>query len=108
MPKATTILTQFHNIPAGDIADQFGALKAEIADLEAREKLLRDELVRRGAPEIDGALFRVTVSESVRWTLNTAAVKAEMGAAWYDAHCRQSMVTTVAVKARGSASKLAA
>ena len=108
MPKATAIVSQFHNIPAGDLADQLVALKALIADLEAREKALRDELVRRGESAIEGALFRATVAEAVRWTLDTKAVKAQMGAAWYDAHCRQAMVTTVAVKARTGSLPLAA
>ena len=98
----------FHNLPAGDLADRLGALKAEIADLEGREKALRDELIRRGVPEVEGALFRVTVAEAVRWTLDSKAVKAEMGAAWYDARCKQSLVTTVAVKARTGAVRLAA
>jgi hypothetical protein len=31
-----------------------------------------------------------------------------MGAAWYDAHCRQSVVTTVAVKPAAVVAKLAA
>ena len=30
--------------------------------------------------------------------LDTKALKAKLGLAWYDARCRQSMVTTVAVK----------
>lgn len=101
-------VSPFHNLPAGDLADRLGALKAEIADLETREKALRDELIRRGAAEVEGALFRVTVADAVRWTLDTKTVKAEMGAAWYDAHCRQAMVTTVAVKARTGAVRLAA
>ena len=39
MPKAVSIISPFHNLSAGDVADQFGTLKAEIADLEAREKI---------------------------------------------------------------------
>jgi hypothetical protein len=44
----------------------------------------------------------------VRWTLDAKAVKAEMGTAWWDARCRQSLVTTIAVKPRVSIAKLAA
>jgi hypothetical protein len=43
MPKATVILSPFHNLSAGEVADQLGTLKAEIADLEAREKALRGD-----------------------------------------------------------------
>jgi hypothetical protein len=52
--------------------------------------------------------IRATVSDAVRWTIDSARVKAEMGAAWWDARCRQTLVTTVAVKARTDATKLAA
>ena len=108
MPKATSILSQFHNIPAGDLVDHLGALKAEIADLETREKALRDELIRRGVPAIEGAVYDATITEAVRWTLDTKAVKAEMGAAWYDARCRQSLVTTVKTTAGAAAMQIAA
>ena len=102
MPKAATILSQFHNLPAGDLVDRLGTLKAEIADLETREKALRDELIRRGVPAIEGAMYDATITEAVRWTLDTKGVKAEMGSAWYDARCRQSLVTTVKTTARAA------
>jgi hypothetical protein len=101
MPKATTHIVSvspYHNLSAGDLADQLGTLKAEIAALEAREKTLRDELIQRGVSECRGVAFGASITEGIRWTLNTQAVKAEMGLAWYDARCRQSSVTTVAVK----------
>src|SRR4051812_48095642 len=99
MPKATAIVSLFDNRPAGDLADELGTVKAQIADLETREKALRDELIRRGVSDIEGAAYSATITQAVRWTLNTAAIKAEMGLTWYDARCRQSVITTVAVKA---------
>jgi hypothetical protein len=102
MPKATAILSQFHNIPAGDLADRLGAVKAEIADLETREKALRDELIRRNVPAIEGDAYSATITDAVRWTLDTKAIKTEMGASWYDARCRQSLVTTVKTAARAA------
>jgi hypothetical protein len=110
MPKAISSipLSPFHNISAGDLADQLGTLKADIAKLEVREKALRDELVRRGSPSIEGTVYSATITDAVRWTLDIKALKAEMGAGWYDAHCRQSVVTTVAVKARPAVAQLAA
>jgi hypothetical protein len=100
MPKAIVSipLSPFHNLSAGDLADRLGAIKAEIAALEDREKSLRDELIRRGVSECQGTAFGASVTQGIRWTLNTQAVKAEMGLPWYDAHCRQSSVTTVSVK----------
>src|SRR5437764_10648443 len=99
MPKATTNIVSvspYHNLPVGDLADQLGDVKVRIADLEAREKSLRDELVRRGVAGTQGKRFSASIASEVRWTLNTAAVKTEMGADWWDARCRQS-VTKVCV-----------
>ena len=69
---------------------------------------MRDELIRRGGAEIEGAVYRATISDAVRWTIDSAKVRAEMGDAWWNARCRQSLVTTVAVKALVAAQKLAA
>jgi hypothetical protein len=35
MPKATRILSHFDNLPTGELVDQLGSVKAEIADLES-------------------------------------------------------------------------
>jgi hypothetical protein len=110
MPKAIAIVSPspFHNLAAGELADELGTVKAQIADLEVREKALRDELIRRDVSAIDGAVYSATIPQAVRWSLNTAALKAEMGTDWYDARCRQSLVTTVAVRALAAPAKLAA
>src|SRR5882724_3826886 len=110
MPKAIASipLSPFHNLSAGDLVDQLGTVKAQIADLETREKALRDELIHRGAANIDGAAFSANITEAVRWTLDAKTVKAEMGEAWWSARCRQSLVTTVAVKPLAVAVRLAA
>jgi hypothetical protein len=36
MPKAIPIISAFHNLSAGDLADEHGQLCAKIADLETR------------------------------------------------------------------------
>ncbi|HEX3862541.1 MAG TPA: hypothetical protein VHY35_12680 [Stellaceae bacterium] len=105
MPKANANIapaSRYHNLPLADVVDQLGSLKTQIADLETREKALRDELVRRNVSEAAGAAFDATISAAVRWTLDTKAVKAELGSAWCDARCRQSMVTTVKVEPRAA------
>ena len=111
MPKAVANIipvSPYHNRSPGDLADEIGKLCAEIADLEARRKVFREELIRRDVAEAEGALFRATVSEAVRWTVDSAKVKAEMGATWWNARCRQSLVTTVAVKAHHGVARVAA
>src|SRR5580704_9368529 len=108
MPKATANISQFHNLPVGEIVDQLGGLKAAIADLEKRQKALRDELLKRCVIEAEGAQYAAAVTQAVRWTLDTKAVRSEMGDAWFDRRCRQSLVTTVTVAARAVSPKLAA
>lgn len=92
--------TTLDNHDTGAIVDELGALKADIAELEAREKALRDELVRRKITVAEGALFRATVATAVQWRLDNAAIKSAMDDRWVRQHSRQSLVTTVAVKAR--------
>lgn len=100
MPKAVSIATPspYHNLPVGDLVDQLGGLKAAIADLQKREKALRDELLTRTVSHVEGRQFGAVVTQSIRWTLDTKTVKAEMGEGWYDGHCRQTAVTTVNVE----------
>ena len=113
MPKATGHLTSvpsvspLHNLSAGDLVDQLGSLKADLADLKAREDTLRAELISRKLSEAEGALFRGTISEGTRWTLDTDRVKSEMGEAWCTARSRVAAVTTVRVSARTGSRKAA-
>jgi hypothetical protein len=90
------------------LVDQLGTVKAEIADLETREKSLRGELLRRRVIEAEGDQYAAAVTQAVRRTLDTKSVRAEMGDTWFDRRCRQSLVTTVTVAARTVPAKLAA
>jgi hypothetical protein len=107
MPKATgdiTPITTLHNLPLGEIVDQLGRTKADAAEIKAREDLLKAELIVRGVTEAEGELFRASVTEASRWTLD---VKAEFGESWYLARCKIGSVTTVRVSARTGARKAA-
>jgi hypothetical protein len=113
MPKATSHLTPIpsisplHNLSAGDLVDQLGAIKAEAADIKAREEALRAELIARGVSEAEGALFRATISEGTRWTLDAERIRDEMGEAWCTAHSKVGTATTVRVSARTGTRKAA-
>src|SRR5204862_6917353 len=66
MPKAIPIILAFHNLSAGDLADEHGQLSAQIADLETRKRAVAGELISRGLCEAEGALFRsVTVAATM-------------------------------------------
>ena len=69
-----TIITKPKNTLA-IIVDQLGAIKAQIASLEEAESALKARLVASGQTEIDGTLFRATVRQSERWTLDRKLVE---------------------------------
>jgi hypothetical protein len=83
MPKAIPIISAFHNLSPGDLADELGQLSAQIADLETRKRALAGELIRRGVSEIEGALFRsIVIGEAMVCTLDRAGIETAMGEAW--------------------------
>jgi hypothetical protein len=104
MPKAgehsTQPLSLFHNLSIGELVDQLGHAKAEAAEVKVREDALRAELIARGVKSAEGMLFRASVSESTRWTLDAERIKAEMGELWAVAHSKVSAVTSVRLSAR--------
>src|SRR5690348_14387880 len=101
MPKATAYCTPaaspFHNLSIGEIVDALGHVKAEAAEAKAREEALRAELISRNVSTAEGVLFRATVSEATRWTLDAERIKAEMGELWCTAHSKVTAVTTLRV-----------
>lgn len=59
--------------------DRLGKLLAQIADLEAQADVIKNDLKEFGVCEVEGALFRATVSESSRTTLDPVKVKLALG-----------------------------
>ena len=55
------------------LADELGAIKAQIADLKLREAAIKTDLHRIGGVH-EGALFRATVSESIRATVDWKSI----------------------------------
>ncbi len=64
-------------------------------------------MIARGLPEAEGALFRVTVSQGTRWTLDVERVRSEMGEGWCNERSKVAAVTTVRVSARTGTRKAA-
>src|SRR5437764_14946790 len=78
MPKAIPIISAFHNLNAGDLADEHGQLCAQIPDLATRKRALAGELIRRGVTA-EGALFRsIVVAETMVATLDRAGIEKAM------------------------------
>ena len=85
-----------------DPIDRLGEIKARIADLEAVEKALRDEIAARGPGAYEGDVFRATVSTADREKINWQAIaeKLEPSRQLITAHTSSIPVTTVKVTAR--------
>ena len=94
-----TIITKPKNTLA-IIVDQLGAIKAQIASLEEAESALKARLVASGQTEIDGTLFRATVRQSERWTLDRKLVEKDMGEDFVTAHSKIAHMTSVYVVSR--------
>lgn len=80
------------------LADEIGALDAQIKVLEKLLEPLKAEAKARGKDRIDGNLFYVTVTPSISANLDTKAVKAEFGQKWYDDRCKLTEKVTLLVK----------
>jgi len=62
------------------LADEVGQLKAQIAALDEQLEGLKAEGVRRGLPEIDGTLFRLTFSPpGSRFSIDGGLLRSVMG-----------------------------
>jgi hypothetical protein len=81
----STTPTIFHNLSVGE---------------QAREDALKAALIAKGITEAEGFLFRATVSEALRETLDSDKIREEMGPSWCSLHSKIAVVTTVRVNAR--------
>ena len=80
--------------------DRLGQLKALIAELKTEETALKGILIENGPGAYDGDLFRATVTEAERATLDLKAVRAKLTPQFIAAHTNVTDVTTVRVVAR--------
>lgn len=87
------------------IIDALGKLKAQIADLQKQEEILKRTIVESGITAEEGELFRVTVTNAVRETLDMEAVREKLSPQFIRSHTKETSYTTVRVSARKSDSK---
>lgn len=67
----------FANDDLGKLADRYGSLKARIAELEEELGTVKEMLIESDQPVIEGALFRVTVTEVSKSVFDTQRFKVE-------------------------------
>ncbi len=86
----------------GDIVDELGQVKAQIANLEKREAELRQAIIDSGESEAEGDLFRATVSETITTKIDYKAVCEKLGPSTQllTAHTSHSDRVTVKVVSR--------
>jgi hypothetical protein len=82
------------------VVDDLGTVKAEIAALQEKEKALVAKLKLTGMNEINGTLFRATISDAERETVDTKALRADLGEDLIAPYIRTTSVSTCRVSAR--------
>ncbi len=82
------------------VINDYGILKAAQAELDRREKELKDLLVGFDAGAYESELFRLTISETIRETLDMKAVREKLTPQFIRAHTNRTPVRTYRVVAR--------
>lgn len=95
------------NIKNMHIVDQLGNINAQIADLEEQKKVVRDQIIALGQSEVEGDLFRATVSNSERETRDQIfknkieeLIAEHLSPQFIRAHTDKTPITTVRTSAR--------
>ena len=84
------------------LIDEYGLLKAQIAELELKAKPMHEQIVALGEGPHEGTFYRVTVSKSRRSKLDQDAVKKKLSKQFIRAHTTYTPVTTVRVSGRNA------
>lgn len=100
MTPSTVPAAALQDLPDADLIDRLGLLRLRLGAAETEEKAIKNELTRRGIAEAEGNAFKLSVAAATRWTLDSAAVKREMGEAWWQQRCRMATVITFRITPR--------
>jgi hypothetical protein len=86
----TTNPPRLHNLPVNFLAYEIGDLDRRIMALEAEKEAAREEINIHGVEKAEEGRFNVSFLASIRQSLDTVAMKVEIGQQWLDDH---SMLT---------------
>lgn len=101
MTITTTKTKAKKEVSDAKLVDTLGEVKAMIANLVTQENALKAQLIARGVnASYDGELFRATVTQFEKGTLDMAAVRRKLDQKWIEDHTSYSMCTQVRVSAR--------
>jgi len=99
---AKSIVTKFDNYSNAQLADMLGKADAVEKAAKAETDAIKAEIKARGLSEAVGEFFTVTVGESLREGLDTAALKDFLGAD-YGKFIKIAYIQTARIKACSSA-----
>ncbi|MFT3673160.1 hypothetical protein [Aestuariivirga sp.] len=88
---------RFHNVSPEMLADLIGDLDRKAKDASAELEAAKDAFKARGLLIASGENHSVMVQKSIRQTLDTAKVKAEMGQNWFDDRSKLAEVMTLRI-----------
>ena len=95
----STIANRFHNLAPSMLADLIGELDRKAKAANSELETAKDAFKARGLLIAEGDAFSVMVQKSIRQTLDTAKVKAEMGQEWFDDRSKLGEVVTLRITA---------
>jgi hypothetical protein len=88
------------------MADRIGAIKIVLAQLEREQAEIKQQFIDHGLAQYDGETYRVTLTETVRHTLDMKAVRAKLSKEWQEAHTNTTHVTQMHVLNLGDISNI--
>lgn len=89
-------------IEVAGLADELGAVRAQMADLKDREREIRNTLIEAGVKTLEDDIFRALVVESMRTMIDWKAIAAKLKPSHQlvTAHTTEKDVISIRVSAR--------
>ncbi len=89
-------------VEVAGLADELGAVRAQLADLKDREREIRNTLIEAGVKTLEDDLFRALVVESMRTMIDWKAIAAKLKPSHQlvTAHTEEKEVISIRVSAR--------
>jgi type II secretory pathway component PulM len=93
-------MSRIETIDYAAAVDELAELKAAIAPLQERETAIKELLKATGRERIDGTAHTAVITLSERETVNTKALRADLGEAIMAPYLSRSIVETLKLTAR--------
>lgn len=84
------------------IVDRLAEIRAEMKLLTEEESALKTQIISLEQNTVEGERFTAILKLIPQSRIDTEAVKSEMGASWYKAHCKTTESIRVEVVAKAA------